>query len=34
VFVREKARSTIRAPTLFTVTLDITLGIKDPVDHG
>lgn len=22
------------APTLFTVTLDITFGIKDPVDHG
>ena len=22
------------APTLFTVTLDITFGIKDPVEHG
>lgn len=22
------------APTLFTVTLDITFGIKDTVDHG
>jgi len=22
------------APTLFTVVLDITFGIKDPVDHG
>lgn len=22
------------APTLFTVTIDITFGIKDPVDHG
>lgn len=22
------------APTLFTVTVDITFGIKDPVDHG
>lgn len=22
------------APTVFTVTLDITFGIKDPVDHG
>jgi flavin-binding protein dodecin len=22
------------APTLFTVTLDITFSIKDPVDHG
>jgi hypothetical protein len=21
-------------PTLFTVTLDITFGIKDPVEHG
>ena len=21
-------------PTTFTVTLDITFGIKDPVDHG
>jgi len=22
------------APTVFTVTLDITFGIKDPVEHG
>jgi flavin-binding protein dodecin len=22
------------APTLFSVTLDITFGIKDPVEHG
>lgn len=22
------------APTLFSVTIDITFGIKDPVDHG
>lgn len=22
------------APTLFSVVLDITFGIKDPVDHG
>lgn len=22
------------APTMFTVVLDITFGIKDPVDHG
>lgn len=22
------------APTVFSVTLDITFGIKDPVDHG
>lgn len=22
------------APTMFTVILDITFGIKDPVDHG
>jgi len=22
------------APTYFTVTLDITFGIKDPVEHG
>lgn len=22
------------APTMFTVTLDITFGIKDPVEHG
>ena len=22
------------APTTFTVTLDITFGIKDPVEHG
>lgn len=22
------------APTLFTVTIDVTFGIKDPVDHG
>ena len=22
------------APTAFSVTLDITFGIKDPVDHG
>ncbi|MGH8945228.1 MAG: dodecin family protein [Acidimicrobiia bacterium] len=22
------------APTAFTVTLDITFGIKDPVEHG
>lgn len=22
------------APTLFTVVLDITFGIKDPVEHG
>lgn len=22
------------APTLFTVVIDITFGIKDPVDHG
>ncbi len=22
------------APTLFTVTLDVTFGIKDPVEHG
>jgi hypothetical protein len=22
------------APTIFTVTLDITFGIKDPVEHG
>lgn len=22
------------APTMFSVTVDITFGIKDPVDHG
>jgi len=22
------------APTVFSVTLDITFGIKDPVEHG
>ena len=22
------------APTLYTVTIDVTFGIKDPVDHG
>jgi flavin-binding protein dodecin len=22
------------APTLFTVTLDVSFGIKDPVEHG
>lgn len=22
------------APTVFTVTLDVTFGIKDPVEHG